>query len=87
MEIRDHDAEIPDVALLGIQELLDDHSALEEVFDLAAYEGTGEHAADEGLDFSGCVMGSGIIIELHCYYYDDKHYQKWGGGDSDWSWK
>lgn len=46
LEIRDDNAEIPDVALLGIQELLDDHPAFEEVFDLAAYEGPGEHAAD-----------------------------------------
>lgn len=46
MEVGDNDAEISDVALLRVQELLDDHFALEEVFHLAAHLGTREHAAD-----------------------------------------
>lgn len=46
LEVGDNDAEIPDVALLSVQELFYDHLALEEVFDLAAHLRTGQHTPD-----------------------------------------
>lgn len=33
LEVRHHDAEVPDVVLLGLEQLLDDHPTLEEIFD------------------------------------------------------
>lgn len=46
LEVGDNDAQISDVALLCVQELFDDHLALEEVFHLAAHLRTRQHASD-----------------------------------------
>jgi hypothetical protein len=65
LEIGDDDAEVPDVVLLSIQQLLDDHFAREKVLYCLLYTLSGLHSSETGLDYCGGSFCRQPIPFLH----------------------
>lgn len=65
LEVRNHDAEVSNVVLFGLEQLSDDHPALEEIFHHLSHALTREDPAKQGLNLDYCLGLAKRGVGLH----------------------